>query len=118
MESVARGVRFSQVMRLGVGGRAWASLICVVGGDVGRVRMGCKRCECGRRSARRVTQKVGVLQHSASRGTLGRQELVGKLVVSGREAGGCRSVVCVGPVASRPAIHAFGVTLEVRAVGS
>ena len=39
----------------------------------------------------------------------------------GREAGGGRSVIFVGPaafdpVASRPAIYAFGVTLEVRAV--
>ena len=28
----------------------------------------------------------------------------------------CRSVVCVGPVASRPAIYAFDVMLEVRGV--
>ena len=42
--------------------------------------MACRRCECGRRSARRVTQGVGVLQHSASCGNLGRQELVGKVV--------------------------------------
>ena len=88
------------------------------GGDVGRARMGCGRCECGRRSARRVTQTVGVMQHSASCGNLGRQELVGKVLVWGREAGGSRSVVCVGPVASRRAIYDFGVTLDVRAVGA
>ena len=58
------------------------------------------------------------MQHSAFRGNLGRQELVGKVVVWGGEAGGGRSVVCVGPVASRPAIYAFGVTLEVRGVGA
>ena len=86
MDSVARGVRFWQLVRLGVGGRAWASLICVFGGDVGRARTGCGRCECGRRSARRVTQKVGVMQHSASCGTLGRQELVGKVMVWEGEA--------------------------------
>ena len=57
--------------------------------------MACGRCECGRRCACRVTQKVGVLQHSASRGNLGRQELVGKVVAWWREARGCRSVVCV-----------------------
>ena len=32
--------------------------------------------------------------------------------------GGGRSVVCVRPVALRPTIYAFGVTLEVRAVGA
>ena len=72
--SVARGVRFWQFVRLGVAGRAWASLLGVLGGDVGRARMACGRCECGRRSGRRVTQKVGVMQHSAFRGTLGRQD--------------------------------------------
>ena len=56
------------------------------------------------------------MQHSSFRGTLGWQELVGKVVVWGREAGGCKSVVCVGPVASRRAVYAFGVTLKVRAV--
>ena len=65
------------------------------GGDIGRARMAWKRSECGRRSARRMTQKVGVMQHSASRGNLGRQELVGKVMAWGREAEGCRSVVCV-----------------------
>ena len=87
------------------------------GGDVGRARMACGRCECGRRSARRVTQKVGVMQHSSFRGKLGRQELAGKVVFWGREPGGGRNMVCVGRVASHPAIYAFGVTLEVRAVG-
>ena len=57
-----------------------------------------------------------MLQHSASRGKLGRQELVGKVVVWGREAGGGGSVVCVGPVASRPAIYVFGVTVNLWAV--
>ena len=57
-----------------------------------------------------------MLQHSAFRGTLGRQELVGKVLAWWREAGGSRSVVCIGPIASRPAIYACGVTLEVRAV--
>ena len=75
--------------------------------------MACRRSECGRRSARRVTQKVGVMQHSASRGNRGRQELVGKVLAWGREAGGGRSVVCVPP-----ADCAFGVTLEVSAVGA
>ena len=56
------------------------------------------------------------MQHSSFRGKLGRQELVGKVVVWGREAGGGRSVVCVGPVASRSGRCAFGVTLEVWAV--
>ena len=93
--SVARGFRFGQLARSGVGRRAWASRIGVVGGDVGRARMGCGRCECGRRCARRVTQKVCVLQHSAFRGTLGRQELVGKVMRWWREAGECRGVVCV-----------------------
>ena len=79
--------------------------------------MACGRCERGRRCARRVTQKVGVMQHSSFRGKLEWQELVGKVVVWGREAGGCRSVVCVGPVASRPGIYVFGVTLEGQAVG-
>ena len=73
--------------------------------------MVCGRCECGRRSARRVTQKVGVMQHSASSGNLGRQELVGQVVAWGREAGEDRSVVCFPP-----ADYAFGVTLAVRAV--
>ena len=73
--------------------------------------MAWKRSECGRRSARRMTQTVGVMQHSASRGNLGRQELVGKVLAWGREAGGGRSVVCVPP-----ADYAFGVTLEVWAV--
>ena len=54
---------------------------------MGRARMACWRCECGRRCARRVTQAVGVMQHSAFRGTLGRQELVGKVVVWGRGSG-------------------------------
>ena len=88
------------------------------GGDVGRAKMGCGRCECGRRSARRVTQTVGVMQHSASCGNLGRQELVGKVLAWGREAGGCRSVVCVGPVALRPEIYVFGLTPYVRSVGA
>ena len=114
--SVARGVRFWQLARLGVGGRAWASLTGVFGGDVGRARMGCGRCECGRRSARRVTQEVGVMQHSASCGNIGQEELVGKVLAWGREAGRCRSVVCIGPVASRRAIYVFGVTPDVRAV--
>ena len=57
--------------------------------------MACGRCECGRRSARRMTQAVGVMQHSASCGTLGRQELVGQVLAWGREAGGGRIVVCV-----------------------
>ena len=78
--------------------------------------MGCGRCECGRRSARRVTQTVGVMQHSAFRGNLWRQELVGKVVAWGRDGKGASSVVCVGPVASRAAMYVFGVTLEVRAV--
>ena len=114
MDSVARGVRFWQWVRLGVAGRAWASLLGVFRGGVGRAMMACGRCECRRRCARRVTQEVRVLQHSAFRGNLGRQELVGKAVVWGREPGGGMSVVCVGPVASRPAIYVFGVTLEVR----
>ena len=108
--------RFSQLARLGVAGRAWASLIGVFGDDVGRARMACGRCERGRPSARCVTQKVGVMQHSSFRGKLGRQELVGKMVVWGREAGGGRSVVCLGAVASRPAIYVFGVTLNLWAV--
>ena len=101
MGSVARGVRFWQLARLGVAGCAWASLLGVLGGDVGRVKMACGRCERGRRFARRLTQKVGMMRHSASHGNLGRQELVGRVVVWGREAGGGRSVICVGPVASR-----------------
>ena len=36
MDSVARGVRFWQLARLGVGGRAWASLI----GDLGAMSGG------------------------------------------------------------------------------
>ena len=116
MDSVAGGVRVWQLVRLGVAGRAWASLLGVFGGDVGRARMACGRCECGRRCARRVTQTVGVMQHSSFRGKLGRQELVGKVVVWGREAGGGGSVVCVGPVASRPAIYVFGVTVNLWAV--
>ena len=80
--------------------------------------MGCGKCECGRRSARRVTHEVGVMQHSAFRGNLGRQELVGKVVAWGRDAGQGRSVVCVGPVASRAAIYDFGLTVDVRAVGA
>ena len=96
MDRTARGVRFSQLVRLRVAGRAWPSLIGVVWGDVGRKRMACRRCEWGRRSGRRVTQKVGVIQHSASRGNLGRQELAGRVVVWGRESRGGRSVVCVG----------------------
>ena len=52
-----------------------------LGGGVGRARMACGRCECGRGCARRVTQPVGVMQHSAFRGTVGRQELVEKVVV-------------------------------------
>ena len=87
MDSVARGIRFWQLVRLGVGGRAWASLICVVGGDVGRARMACRRCDCGRHCAMRLTQKVCVMQQSAFRGILGWQELVGKVMVWGREAG-------------------------------
>ena len=93
--SVARGIRIWQLAHLGVGRRAWASLIGVLGGHVGRARMACKRCECGRRVACRVTQEVGVLQHSAFRGTLGRQEVIGKVVAWWREAGGGRIVVCV-----------------------
>ena len=73
--------------------------------------MVCGRCECGRRSARRVTQKVGVLQHSTFRGILGRQELVAKVLACWREAWEGRSVVCV-----LPADYAFGVTPEVPAV--
>ena len=113
MDSVAGGVRVWQLVRLGVAGRAWASLLGVFGGDVGRARMACGRCECGRRCVRRVTQTVGVMQDSASRGNLERQELVGKGVVWGREVGGCGSVVCVGPVASRLAIYVFDVVLLV-----
>ena len=64
MDSVARGVRFWQLVRLGVAGRAWASLLGVSGGVVGRARMACGRCECS--CARRVIQKVGVMQHSLS----------------------------------------------------
>ena len=116
MDSVARGVRFWQTVRLGVAGRAWTSLLGVFGCDVGRARMACGRCERGRRSARRVTQRVGVMQHSSFRGILGRQEVVGKVVVWEREAGGGGSVVCVGCVASRPANYVFGVMLEVRAI--
>ena len=116
VDSVARGVRFWQLVRLGVAGRGWASLLGVLGGDVGRARMACGRQKCGRRCACRVTQKVGVVQRSAPRGTLGRQDLVGKAMVWGWEAGGGSSVVCVGSVASRPAIYAFRVTLEVWAV--
>ena len=56
------------------------------------------------------------MQHSSFRGTLGRQELVGKMVVWGREAGGSGSVVCVGPVASLPTIYASAVTLKAWAV--
>ena len=56
MDSVARGVRFWQLVRLGVAGRAWASLLGVLGGDVGRARMACGRCERGRRCARRLTE--------------------------------------------------------------
>ena len=93
-----------------------ASLLGVFGGDVGRARMACGRWECGRRCARRVTQTVGVMQHWSFRGKLERQELVGKVVVPGgpwmREAGGGGSVGCGGPVASRPKIYVFGVTLE------
>ena len=71
--------------------------------------MACGRCECGRRSARRVIQKVGVVQHWSFCGKLGWQELVGKVVVWGREAGGGGNgnAVCIGPVASRPAVNAF-----------
>ena len=97
-------------------GACMASLLGALGGDVGRARMACGRCECGRRGARRVTQAVGVMQHSSFCGNLGWQRLVGKVVVWGREAGGCGSVVCVGPVASRLAVYAFGVTLKVLAV--
>ena len=118
MDSVAGGARFWQWVRLSVAGRAWASPLGVFGGDVSRMRMACGRYECGRRCARRVTQEVGVMQHSSFRGKLGRQELVGKVVVWGREAGGVTNVVCVGPVASRPTICAFGVTLEGQAVGA
>ena len=104
VDSVARGVRFWQLVRLGIAGRAWGSLLGVFGGNMGRARMAWGRCECGRRCARLVIQKVGVIQHSSFRGKLGRQELVGKVVVWGKEGGGGRSVVCVGPVASRLAI--------------
>ena len=38
------------------------------------------------------------------------------MVVWGREAGRCGNVVCVGPVASRPAIYGFGVRLKAWAV--
>ena len=48
MDSVARGVRFWQLVRLGVAGRAWVSLVGVFGGDVGRARMACGRCAFGR----------------------------------------------------------------------
>ena len=99
-------------------GACMASLLGVFGGDVDRARMACGRCECGRRNARCVIQNVGVMQHSSFRGTLGRQELVGKVVVWGREAGGGGSVVCVGPVASRPTIYVFGVTLKAWAFGA
>ena len=93
MDSVARGVRFWQLVRLGVAGRAWASLLGVLGGAVGRSSMACGRYECGRLWLRLVIQKVGVMQHSSFRGKPGRQELVGKVVVWGREAGGGMSVV-------------------------
>ena len=63
-----------------------------------------------------MAQTVGVMQHSASCGNLRRQELVGKVLVWGREAGGWRSVVCIGPVASRRAIYVFGITPDVRTV--
>ena len=116
MDSVARGVCFSQLARLGVAGRAWPSLLGVVWGDVGRARMACRRCECGRRRGCRVTQKVGVMRHSACRGNLMRQELVGMVVVWGRESRRGRNVVRIGPVAWRPAIYAFGVTLKAMAV--
>ena len=92
-DSVARGVRFWQLVRLGVAGRAWASLLGVLGGGVGRARMACRRYERGRRYACLAKQKVGVVQHSSLRGKLGWQELVGKVVVWGWKAGGCRSVV-------------------------
>ena len=118
MDRVARGVRFWQTVRLGVAGHAWTSLLDVFGDDVGRARMAWRRCERCRRSARRVTQRKAVMQHSPFRGKLGRRELVGKVVVRGREAGGCRTVDCVGRVASRPTIYAFGVTLEGRADGA
>ena len=116
MDSVAGGARFWQWVRLSVAGRAWASPLGVFGGDVSRMRMACGRYECGRRCARRVTQEVGVMQHSSFRGKLGRQELVAKVVLWGRESRGGRSVVCVGPVASRPTSYGFGVTLEAKAV--
>ena len=80
--------------------------------------MACGRCECGRRCARRVTQKVGVIQYSAACGTLGRQELVGKVLAWGREAGGDWSAFCVGPVASHPSIYVFGVTRRAWPVGA
>ena len=84
--------------------------------DVDRARMACRRCECDRRRGRRVTQKVGVMRHSACRGNLGRQESVRKVMVWGRESRRGRSVVWVGAVGSRPAIYGFGVTLKARAV--
>ena len=86
------------------------------GGDVGRSRMTCRRCECGRRCECRVAQKVGVLQHGAWRGSVRRQAFVGHVLVWGREATGLKSVVCVGPVAWHLAASAFGFTLEVWAV--
>ena len=82
------GVRLWQLVRLGVAGRAWASLLGVFRGGVGRARMACGRCEYGRRCARRMTQEVSVMRHLAFRGTLGRQELVGKVVVWGRKPRG------------------------------
>ena len=55
-------------------------------------------------------------QHGARRGSVRRQALAGHVLVWGREARGCKRVVCVGPVAWRHAPSAFGVTLEVWAV--
>ena len=60
-------------------GDAWASLIGVLEARLAG-RGWLTGDASGRRSARRVTQKVGVMQHSASCGTLGRQELVGKVL--------------------------------------
>ena len=75
--------------------------------------MGCGRCECGRRSVRRVTQKVGVMQHSASCGTLGRQELVGKVVLWGGKQG--EAGVWLAP---HRACYGCGVALDVSAVAA
>ena len=94
MDSVARGVRFWQLVRLGVGGRAWASLICVFGGDVGRAGMSCWRSDYRGFGALLASRGTCV---TTFRGGLWRQELVGNVLLWGREAGGGRSVVCIPP---------------------